>query len=657
MKQYITIHRTYHLTLLAGFILCICALPYCTLKKQSSFSHEVHDVLTPSDSVQWAVIVKKADDASSKGDLKTERTVLDEAIKFCKKNKYHIYLFQVFNIYAQRLYSYGEFEKGDKCLDSAAWVVNHYNIVQLKSQLNLAFAAKPQIVGTDSALYYYKAALEDTTYLPDIYKRMLYANLSRTYINKAYYKEAKLYAQKALDLIRQEQFDNRLANEIHMYQYFYLCEKGLKDTVAAFNILSKAYKIMMDSLDGKGDETICQSMGDYYFDKNKFDSALFFYTGFEKRMAETKADRMQIIPYILKAKVYVKLNNFEKAKALLNIVEKEGAPAKEILGSSALEYYETRYEVNKHEGKTDAAFASIEAARKIENETHMEEKSLALAALEEKLTQARAEKTIAEKEEKINMQRLYTIGFAVAAFLIGLIGLLLYMNQRRKKLLETQRIKTLEQQTVIEKANVKMLAENEERKRISKEIHDDIGPALTTLNMAANMINSAAANNDQSQPISLILQNTTSINNQINEIVWSLNSNNDNIQSLTAYIRKFATSFLQTAGIQLNFQSRLNQQNRLLEGYKRRNIFHSVKEVLNNAVKYSKASLINIDIAEQENLFIISIQDNGLGLPENMIYGNGLRNIEENITKLSGEVHLENNSGFSVRISVPLNDA
>lgn len=644
----------YKLYLVCISVLCFYTFQNCTPKNKYSTSNEVHDVLPPADSVKWMEIVRKVDSYGSKGELQNEFRALDEAVKFCKQNKYYIYLFQVYNIYAQRLNSFGEIDKASLYLDSAAWVVNHFNIPQLQSQLYLALAAKPKHVNTDSAIYYYKAALEDTTWLPAIYKRILYTDLSRTYIAKAYYKEAKQYAEYAIDFIKQEKFDNSLSNQIHAYQYVYLCEMGLKDTVAAFNTLNKAYTIMIDSLNGKGDETIYRSMGDYYFDKKKYDSALFFYNGYEKRIAETRVDKMQIIPYILKAKVFTKMDNYDKAENFLNKAEKEGDPTADVIGSTTLEYYKTKYEVHKHNRNFAAALASIEAVRKIEAENHKEEKSIALTALEEKLTQARAQKTIAEKEQKINEQKLYTTTFAITTALIIIIGLLIYINQRRKKLLETQRLKTVEQQTIIEKAKLKMLAENEERKRISKEIHDDIGPALTTLNMAANMIEVPAENSNQRKMLSLILQNTKAISTQINEIVWSLNSNNDNLQSLVSYIRKFANGFLDTTGMKLSFTSGLNGDNSMLDGYKRRSIYHSVKEVLNNTVKYSKASQVNMNFTRENNYFNITIHDNGSGLPENIVYGNGLGNIKENIMQLNGKVFLENNNGLSIKMSVPL---
>ncbi|MFT3948503.1 MAG: hypothetical protein QM763_16180 [Agriterribacter sp.] len=59
-------------------------------------------------------------------------------------------------------------------------------------------------------------------------------------------------------------------------------------------------------------------------------------------------------------------------------------------------------------------------------------------------------------------------------------------------------------------------------------------------------------------------------------------------------MRKFAGNFLDTAGIKLIFNINTTQKNRMMEGYKRRSIYHSVKEVLNNTVKYSKASEVEI---------------------------------------------------------------
>lgn len=646
-------HPSFRHIHLFSFTLLFLAVWGCTDTKGTQNLPVLYDNMTTTDSLQWWAIVEKVDGAGNRGDLAAEWNAFAEAVDFCKRNNYPFMLFQVYNIGSQRAYVFGDIEKGDIYLDSAAWVVDQYNLPQLRAQLNLAYAARPVNAGKDSALHYFTLALQDTANLIDVYKKILYASLAKTYILKAYYKEAKFYAEKALELNHLDSADNQLLNEIHFYQYIHVCEMGMKDTVAAFNTLQKAYRIMMDALDGKGDETIYRSMSQYYLDKHMHDSALFYLDGYEKRMSETRTDKMHSIPQLLRANIYARMKNYPKAEELLNEIEEKTDPTAPIIGSTRLSYYETKYEINKHKGDASSALAALESLRQIETLQHQEEKSLQLAALEERLTQARAEKTISEKEQEISKQKLYTLLFGIAAFLITIIGFLLYRNQRRKKLLETQRLKTLEQQTIIDKAALKLQAENQERKRISKEIHDDIGPALTTLSMAANLI-STTPGDKNSEVVSLIRQNAQAIGNQINEIIWSLNSHNDNLQSLVAHIRKFADSFVQTAGMQLSFQSTLNGYNQELEGYKRRSIYLSVKEVLNNAVKYSKATQIDVKLAKEDNYLNIAIRDNGAGLPGKIIYGNGLENIKESVQKMNGNVSWENIAGLSVKMSIPL---
>lgn len=156
--------------------------------------------------------------------------------------------------------------------------------------------------------------------------------------------------------------------------------------------------------------------------------------------------------------------------------------------------------------------------------------------------------------------------------------------------------------------------------------------------------------------ISLITKNTRSLSVQLNDVIWSLNSSNDNIESLVAFVRKFAGSFLQTANIHLIFTATISQ-NAFLEGYRRRNIFHSIKEILNNIVKHSRASQVKINIEEADNILQISIGDNGIGLPEDekLTYGNGLNNIKNNIAAINGIVEWKKIDGLEIIISIPLN--
>lgn len=630
----------------------------CSSKKERNALKKIAEPIPVEDTTYWKNINTQSIEAIAKEDNKSADFFQQQIIEYCKKKGLNARLFHAYFINAQRMYRLNNTAEGEKYADSAGQIANQSDIRALKPQLNILLAQNPKLRGKDSALMYYKAALEDSAYLEDNYKDALFSGLCVNYLEKEYYREAKSYIPRIFELAKLDPNRNhRLAGYLALYQWQYLCDMELNDTISAFNAINTAYKIMTDSLNGNGDDGIYLSLADYYFvNKKNYDSALYFYDQYAKATMSSDNVSGNTIPQILKAEVYVEKNDYKTARAYLAAIKQNGLPPDDAMGNFLLDYYETYYKVNKHYGNFPAALSDLEKAFSITKKKHEEEKSKVLAELEESLTKARAEKTILEKEQQINKQKLYILAFAGACILFILIGLLLFINQRRKKLLEQQRLKTLEQQIIIEKTQLRIQAEDDERKRISKEIHDDIGPALTTLNLAANMLQQTSQD-EHRNIVSLITKNTSSLSIQMNEIIWSLNSGNDNVQSLVAFIRKFATSFLQPAGIKLIFNANIDNANTLIEGYKRRNVYHSVKEVLNNAVKYAQAAEVKINITHKPHQLYISIHDNGIGLPaeEKIHYGNGFKNIKKNIAAINGTVHWQNTNGLAVEMSIPLN--
>lgn len=644
--------------LIPGSFLCIILLFFagCS-QKQGRLLNDILETIPVKDTAYWNSINTKYTEASAQGDDKTAAIFQQQIINFCKNNNYEAQLFHAFFASAQAMYKHNNISGGEKYTDSAAQIASRSEIRALKPQLNILLGQNPKLNGKDSALIYYKEALEDSIYLSDNYKDALFSGLCINYLHKGYYKEAKAYIPRLFELSKLDPNRiHRLEGHAALYQWLHLCDMELKDTVAAFNAINTAYHIIKDSLHGKADEGIYISLGDYYLNRQNLDSALFFYDEFDKSFNESEDVANRIIPKILKAEVYIERQNFAKARELLTAVEQIATPAEDDIGYFIIDYHEAKYKVNKHYGNLPATVKDLEETLTLTKQMHKDEKSQVLADLEESLAKARAEKTISQKEDLINKQQLYIFVFIVATILITLIGLLLFINQRRRKLLEQQRVKTLQQQVSIEKTQLRMQAEDAERKRISKEIHDDIGPALTTLNLAASMISQQIKLDEHKDIISLITKNTRSLSVQLNDVIWSLNSSNDNIESLVAFVRKFAGSFLQTANIHLIFTATISQ-NAFLEGYRRRNIFHSIKEILNNIVKHSRASQVKINIEEADNILQISIGDNGIGLPEDekLTYGNGLNNIKNNIAAINGIVEWKKIDGLEIIISIPLN--
>ena len=87
----------------------------------------------------------------------------------------------------------------------------------------------------------------------------------------------------------------------------------------------------------------------------------------------------------------------------------------------------------------------------------------------------------------------------------------------------------------------------------------------------------------------------------------------------------------------------------------RKNIFLAVKEALNNVVKHSRASGVRLRIAYDEPVLTVVVEDNGRGLPEqgeSAAGGDGLGNMQQRMTDVSGAFSVENRSEGGTRVTL-----
>jgi two-component system sensor histidine kinase DesK len=261
------------------------------------------------------------------------------------------------------------------------------------------------------------------------------------------------------------------------------------------------------------------------------------------------------------------------------------------------------------------------------------------------------EALLQEKDRELESKRT---ALAVIVFLMVtkvFFMILTYVYWRKKKNLQIvnlqneNRIRELEHQRKI----------LDERNRIAREMHDDLGTTLTTTLMAVEMVK-----NDPSakEPLEMIRQSSEMLSGQINEIVWNLNTNNDNLIQLSSYMLRFARKFLSDAGIRLTSEEYLEESAVVVESYKRRSIFLVMKELLNNVVKHSGTKEVELIINYKKQVLSILVTDKGKGFDPSRTRacGNGLNNIKRSVGELDGIAVWNTNpdKGTQVTVEIPL---
>nr|WP_307735090.1 triple tyrosine motif-containing protein [Chitinophaga nivalis] len=199
-------------------------------------------------------------------------------------------------------------------------------------------------------------------------------------------------------------------------------------------------------------------------------------------------------------------------------------------------------------------------------------------------------------------------------------------------------------------------AVDQERARISSDMHDDLGSGLSTIRLLSEVAKRKIQDPGQTREIERISETAGEMVDKMSEIIWAMNSSNDSLANLIAYMRSFAAEFLEHAHITHQFYIPETIPNIKLSGGTRRNIYLAVKESLHNVVKHAKATEVIIEVKMHKNMTIM-IKDNGKGFDQEKVrlFGNGLKNIQKRMNAVGGNADISSNNGTIVFLDIPLN--
>lgn len=171
-----------------------------------------------------------------------------------------------------------------------------------------------------------------------------------------------------------------------------------------------------------------------------------------------------------------------------------------------------------------------------------------------------------------------------------------------------------------------MEAEEQERKRIAADLHDNIGAYASAIRADVEKITeNPFEKNDQS--LQNLQQHSREIINSLRDTIWVLNKDNITITGISDRIKNYMSKLQPSyPHIQFNISEGIENNVRISSQHAL-NIFRIVQEAIHNALKHSNADEINIFIGSNETLSI-QITDNGKGVADNTNNeGNGLLNM------------------------------
>ncbi|ULQ58008.1 histidine kinase [Flavihumibacter rivuli] len=230
----------------------------------------------------------------------------------------------------------------------------------------------------------------------------------------------------------------------------------------------------------------------------------------------------------------------------------------------------------------------------------------------------------------------YKTWWFISIILMALSGLVLFIHQLRiNKLLAVEKVRT----------------------RVARDLHDDMGSTLSTINILSEMAKMKIEKDPKAtkEYIEKISDNSSRMMEAMDDIVWSINPMNDNIQRITARMREFAATVLEPKDIEYEFHVDDAVMDLTLDMESRRDLFLVFKEAVNNLAKYSDATHAAIRIFIKSGKLHMDIRDDGKGFDvATADSGNGLTNMRKRTEMMKGILRIMSGNGKGTEINLEL---
>lgn len=197
------------------------------------------------------------------------------------------------------------------------------------------------------------------------------------------------------------------------------------------------------------------------------------------------------------------------------------------------------------------------------------------------------------------------------------------------------------------------------RERIARDLHDEIGSTLSSVSLFSSVAQKKAAGKapEASELLGRITDSTTQVLEAMNDIVWAVNADNDDMVSVIKRMHAFAVSVTEARGCELHLNADEELKSWRLGMTQRKNLYLIFKEAVNNAMKYSGCLNLRVDLMRDRSAIVLRVADDGKGFDTNALNervggGNGLGNMRNRAAEIPGTLSITSATGKGTTVEL-----
>lgn len=511
--------------------------------------------------------------------------------------------------------------------------------------------------------YYLRSARIWETCSDQRYLTMLYSNINALLDEQKEHTRALEFGNKAIALAKKIGDDYSLVNGLVNLSTTY---SHLEQHEKEYELLEQALPLAKKNEDLDQIATTYHNMGDYFFKKNDFSSALEKYLeslNYVKQMGN-KYHLSEICTVL--ALAYHKLN--EDGKALQYILQAEQLADEVGVRTKLKEIYLTRAEIEQKAGNYKLASEYYSKTLTVSDSLFKTETSEKVADVEAKYQNEKKQQEIERLEKDTQIKSLtikqkstlnYFLIASVAALL--LVGFLVYRNLRHRNLLakqqdeiQQQRIRELEKDKQLVAVDSMLKGQEEERSRLAKDLHDGLGGLLSGVKFSlSNMKDNLIITPDNMTVFERSLDMIDTSIKELRRVAHNMMPEMLTKFGLDEAVKEYCNTINAAKLIDVKYQShgmegRIDKSTEII-------IYRIIQELLNNILKHAAATEAFVQLIREDSRLNVVVEDNGKGFDVIQSANNkgaGWANIRSRVEYLKGrmDIHSEKNKGTLVNI-------
>jgi PAS domain S-box-containing protein len=243
------------------------------------------------------------------------------------------------------------------------------------------------------------------------------------------------------------------------------------------------------------------------------------------------------------------------------------------------------------------------------------------------------------------------------------------VKQRTFELAETHAdlVREMEVHAIAEKNRIHLLGrlvrgQEDERRRIARDLHDQLGQRLTALRLKIRSLKDAAADDEIMAPkIEHLQEIARRLDSEVSYLVWELRPTVLDDLGFTSALRAFVQEWMRHFEIRADHQIATISKRRF-DPQTETHLYRIAQEALNNVAKHANATQVSVVLEKRGEGIILIIEDDGVGfvpgkisVPEKSGNGLGLLGMQERATLIGGDVEIESapGNGTTIYVRVP----